>query len=216
MPTAPTAAPAPNAAIATPTAPMPFATCTKFAPSISANDARPSANNGNANPISAVAPATPAAIIAIEPDNIVAPTRILGLANAFNPAAAPFITPAPILPKKLPMPFPAFPAPLANPFPGLLLPPVGDVALAPGAPPWNKPDIPFFIALVTLLAAHIAPIPSIIAPINLGLVNNPIIASLSRLASPDIALPNMSDIAFLGSTLNASKNTITLSLSSPK
>ena len=114
---------------------------------MSANDFKPSENNGNANPISAVAPAIPAAIIAIEPDNIVAPSNILGLANAFNPAAAPSISPAPILPKNPPMPAPALDMP---PPPLLLL----ALLLPLSPPPPNNPPMPDVSAFLTLFKAN--------------------------------------------------------------
>ena len=186
MPTAPTAAPAPNAAIATPTAPIPFATCTKFAPSISANDASPSANNGNASPISAVAPATPAAIIAIEPDNIVAPSNILGLANAFNPVAAPFITPAPILPKNPPMPAPALDMP---PPPLLLL----ALLLPLSPPPPNNPLIPDISAFLTVFKANKPTMAPTISPEpdhNISLSQPPIISPMFK--SPNNPLTSCS------------------------
>ena len=94
----------------------------------------------------------PAPIAVIAPANIPAPTRIAGLANAFKPAAAPFITPAPICPIKFPIPAPALPAPPPPPPPPRRLP--------RSLPPPNKLPKPPLNALRILGATNNAAIPA--------------------------------------------------------
>ena len=138
-PTAPTAAPAPNAAKPPPSAAMPPATFAKFMPSMPSNDFNPSAKTGSDFPNMTDAAPIPSDAAATAAAKNAAPATAAGVNAVKKPAIMP--------PNPLPMPLPTLAILLPSPLPLSLPIPEGPFAVAPPNSLSFKTPMPFLTAI---------------------------------------------------------------------